>query len=222
MTAPTFPPLMSGQATVDDPLDVATQMAMAGCDAGTVVYQTGTDDLRAAIIFAPDIPLGDAMIMLPICGIGFQNALGAIAPPEIAVLLEWNGTLRVNDATCGGLSAHASGNDPAGVPDWLIIGLHIPIRNSAENPGATPDVTTLYEEGCGDISATQLLEGWSRHTLVWMNRWSDDGTAPIHAEYTGLLHRHEGEIGVDERFGLLRKTGDTTTLTLLTDLLRQT
>ncbi|MDX8348447.1 biotin/lipoate--protein ligase family protein [Cognatiyoonia sp. IB215446] len=221
MTAPSFPPLMTGQATVDDPTDVAAQMAAVGCDAGTIVHNLGTDDLRAAMIFAPDIPLADAMIMLPICGIGFQNALGAIAPPEIAVLLEWDGTIRVNDAVCGALSVKSSSPQKDNVPDWLIVGLQVSIRNSTQNPGDTPDVTTLYEEGCGDLGAAQLLEGWARHTLVWINRWTDDGPRPIHAEYEGLLHRGDDEIGVDERFGLLRKSCETTTLTPLTALLEQ-
>ncbi len=221
MNAPTFPPLMSGQATVEDPMDVATQMAIAGCDAGTVVYNLGPNELRAAIIFAPEVPLSEAMIMLPICGIGFQNALGAIAPPEIAVLLDWDGTIRVNGAVCGALSVSAAASTDD-VPDWLIVGLRVSLHSNATSPGATPDVTTLYDEGCGDISATQLLEGWSRHTLVWINRWSDDGVQPIHAEYTGLLHLHDDQIGVDAQFGLLRKTDGATTLTPLTDLLEQT
>ena len=145
--------------------------------------------------------------------------MGANATPEIAVRLDWDGTIRVNDAVCGRLSVNAATNADE-TPDWLIIDLEVSLRNHSESPGATPDVTTLYEEGCGDISATQLLEGWSRHTLVWINRWSDDGAAPIHAEYSGLLHLHVGEIGIDEHFGLLRKSGDATTLTPLTDLLR--
>ena len=219
MTAPTFPPLMTGQATVDNPMDVATQMATESCDAGTVVYNLATDTLRAAMIFAPEVRLALSLIIVPICGIGFQYAFVAIAPPEIAVRLDWDGTIRVNDAVCGRLSVNAATNADE-TPDWLIIDLEVSLRNHSESPGATPDVTTLYEEGCGDISATQLLEGWSRHTLVWINRWSDDGAAPIHAEYSGLLHLHVGEIGIDEHFGLLRKSGDATTLTPLTDLLR--
>lgn len=221
MTAPTFPPLMTGLATIDDPMKVAAKLAITGCDAGTVVYHTGAETLNAAIIFAPEVSLTDAMIMLPICSIGFQNALGAIAPPEIAVFLEWGGALRVNDAACGGLRVRASTPDPATIPDWLIVSLQVPIRTDAAHPGNTPHITTLYEEGCGDISATQLIEGWSRHTLVWINRWSDDGARPVHAEYSALLHLNEGEIGMDEHFGLLRKAGDQTTLTPITDLLEQ-
>jgi BirA family biotin operon repressor/biotin-[acetyl-CoA-carboxylase] ligase len=219
MSAPTFPPLLHGQATVDDPIAVAIQMARDGCDGGTVVYNLGGNDLRAAMIFAPDVVLADALAMLPVCGVGFQNALGAIAPPEIAVQLQWDGAVRLNGGLCGGLSVLAATDDPEQIPDWLIVGLQIPLWSATDNPGETPDVTTLYAEGCSDVDPVDLLEGWSRHTLVWINRWSDEGLVAIHAEYQGLMHRLDGELGVDENFGLLRKVDGTTTLTPLTALL---
>lgn len=222
MNTPTFPPLLRGQVTVDDPTEVAVEMAVAGCDAGTVVYNLTGHDLRAAIIFAPDVILADAIVMLPICGIGFQNALGAIAPPEIAVKLQWDGVVRVNEAVCGALSVRASNDDPDSIPDWLVVGIQIPLWLATENPGETPDVTALYAEGCADLDAVQLLEGWSRHTLVWINRWSDEGAAPIHTEYSGLLYKTANIVGTDESFGALRTVDGATTLTPMTALLEKT
>ena len=69
--------------------------------------------LMAAMVMAPEVPLEDAMAMLPTCGVGFQNALGALAPPEVAVHLEWAGGLRINGASCGRMRVAAGGNDPA-------------------------------------------------------------------------------------------------------------
>ena len=60
---------------------------MLGCDAGLVVHNISPDTLRAAIVFAPEVTLEEAIVMLPTCGIGFQNALGALAPPAVAVHL---------------------------------------------------------------------------------------------------------------------------------------
>ena len=103
--APTFPPLMSGLAVTgqEDPFEAACQRAVLGCDAGLIVYNLGADQLRAAIVFAPEVPLQKAMAMLPTCGIGLQNALGSLAPPEVAVHLEWGGGLRINGGRCGRL-----------------------------------------------------------------------------------------------------------------------
>ena len=219
MSLPSFPPLLHGQATVDAPLTVAVDMARAGCDGGTLVYNLTGNALHAAIVFAPEVSLTAAMAMLPVCGIGFQNALGAIAPPEVAVHIKWDGTIMVNGAACGGLRAVAATCPPDQTPDWLVVGVTVPIWDANDAPGDTPDVTSLYAEGCGDLAAIDLLEAWARHTLVWINRWMDEGAKPIHNEFSGLWHKDGDAIGLDADFGLLRKSGDITSVTPLTDVL---
>ena len=104
---PSFPPLLRGEQVggATDPFDKARALAALGCDGGTVVYNPQVDRLRAAMVFAPEVPLEQAMTMLPVCGVGFQNALGALAPPEVAVHLDWDGAIFVNGARCGGLSS---------------------------------------------------------------------------------------------------------------------
>lgn len=219
MNGPVFPPLFQGVATVDPPLDVALGMARAGCDAGTIVYNLAGANLEAAIILAPEVRCTQAMAMLPVCGIGFQNALGALAPPEVAVHLTWDGTILVNGARCGALTARAAPCPIDQIPDWLIIGLTVPLWSASDAPGDTPDMTALFDEGCTDISAADLTAAWARHTLVWINRWMEDGTRGVHSEFSGLWHKDDGDLGLDPDLGLLRKSGDATTLTPLTTLL---
>jgi BirA family biotin operon repressor/biotin-[acetyl-CoA-carboxylase] ligase len=231
MTSPTFPPLFSGLAVSgeNDPFDAAVMQAVKGCDSGLVVYNLGASVLRAAIVLTPEVPLEDAMAMVPACGIGFQNALGALAPPEVAVHLDWFGGIKINGATCGRLRVRASGTDPDAVPDWLIIGLELPLWPTSDDPGQSPDQTALYAEGCVDVDAAQLLESWTRHTLVWINRWSGEGVAPLHSEWRGLamgigkavnVGALSGTfVGVDERFGMLVRDEDTTHLVPLSSVL---
>lgn len=231
MREPSFPPLLSGQAVEGqvDPFDKACALAALGCDGGLVVHNVSVNELRAAIVFAPEVALRDAMAMLPVCGIGFQNALGALAPPEVAVHLQWDGGILVNGASCGAFRVAASDDAPEEVPDWLIVGLQLPLWDLGENAGATPDQTSLYGEGCADVDATQLLESWAKHTLVWINRWSDDGVMPIHAEWLGLVHGVGEDVeiyqksgtflGVDEQFGMLLRDQNETHLLPLTKLL---
>ena len=83
--SPVFPPLLTG-AQAEDPFAQACAEARQGCDAGLVLYNLGPSVLQAAIVFAPEVPLAQAMAMLPLCAVGFQNALGALAPPEVAVV----------------------------------------------------------------------------------------------------------------------------------------
>lgn len=230
----TFPPMMSGLEVTggDDPFAVACVKATMGCDAGLIVYRINADKMSAALVFAPEVPLGNAMTMLPTCGIGFQNALGALAPPEVSVHLEWNGTLRINGARCGRMRAMASTDDATETPDWLVIGFDLVLMPLGDDPGITPEDTALFSEGCADVSPPLLLEAWARHSFNWIARWEDEGTKPVHAEWRGLAHGvgediTQGDLsgtflGVDEQFGMLLRAADTTHLIPLTTVLETT
>ena len=103
-----FPPLLWGEEVSTDAFDHACQRALLGCDAGLVAHRINASVAQAALVFAPEVPLAKAMAMLPLCGVGFQNALGVMAPPEVAVHLDWDGGIRVNGAACGRFRAMAS------------------------------------------------------------------------------------------------------------------
>ena len=234
MNTPSFPPLFSGLAVESqvDPFDKACAEAARGCDAGLVVHDLGANLLRAALVFAPDVELVDAMAMLPLCGVGFQNALGALGPPEVAVHLEWAGGLRINGASCGTLRVAASSSNPRAEPDWMVIGLELPLWPETDTPGDIPEQTALYAEGCADVNAMELLESWVKHTLVGINTWTEDGVKALHKDWRGLSHGIGEDItmneisgtflGVDEQFGMLIRAADTTHLVPLTYLLEGT
>ena len=230
MTEPQFPPLFSGQAAAGgDPFALACAAAEAGCDAGLVIHEIGADRLSAAIVFAPEVPLAQAAVMLPICGVGFQNALGALAPPEVAVHLGWEGGLYVNGGRCGRLVMAAPGT-PDAEPDWLVVGLTLDLWPASDETGLTPEQTALYAEGCAEVDPVTLLEAWVRHTLVGINAWSETGTAGLHRDWIGLAHGLEGEVtlagqtgqfvGLDESLGVLLRRGQDTVLIPLTATLR--
>lgn len=232
MSSLSFPPLFEGKATGGkDPFAVACAQAREGCDAGLVTYDLRPDMVRAAIVFAPEVSLREAVVMLPVCGVGFQNAFGALAPPEVAVHLEWNGTIRVNGGKCGTLKMAASTADVDAEPDWLVVALELMLWPETEETGLTPDVTALYIEGCADVEAPVLMEAWVRHTLVWINRWMDDGLRPVHQEWKPLAHGLDEPavengltgtfLGVDEHFGMILKSDDNTTVIPLTDILTE-
>ena len=234
MNTPSFPPLFNGLAVESqvDPFDKACAEAARGCDAGLVVHDLGANTLRAALVFAPDVALVDAMAMLPLCGVGFQNALGALGPPEVAVHLEWAGGLRINGASCGTLRVAASSSNPKAEPDWMVIGLELPLWPETDTPGDIPEQTALYAEGCADVNAMELLESWVKHTLVGINTWTEDGVKTLHKDWRGLSHGIGEDItmneisgtflGVDEQFGMLIRAADTTHLVPLTYLLEGT
>ncbi len=228
---PSFPPLFSGLAVSGqiDPFEKACAEATRGCDAGLVVYNLFANTLKAAMVFAPDVTLEEAMAVLPLCGVGFQNALGALAPPEVAVHLEWVGGLRINGARCGGFRIAASHADPAVFPDWITLGLALPLWPESDAPGETPDQTSLYAEGCAEVNALDLVESWVKHTLVGINTWSEDGVKSLHSNWRGLAHgigediKFQGQagtfLGIDAQFGMLLRSETTTHLIPLSSVL---
>lgn len=224
---PQFPPLFSALevATGIDPFTKACAEAALGCDSGLVVYAPAATEMRAAIVFAPEQPLDEALAVFKACGVGFQNALGALAPPEVAVHLSWDGWIYVNGARCGRLRVAASDHDGAAEPAWIVVGLELPVLPpDPDTPGLTPEDTCLYEEGCAEVDTIRLLEAWIRHTLVWISRLEDEGPRALHAEWRGLARdigeevtltlgglTHRGTfMGVDETFGMLLRDGEET------------
>lgn len=222
---PVFPPLMKGLGTGPAaPFPIAVAQARRGVDAGLIAWSITDERLRAALVLAPETALEPAMAGMIACMVGMQNALGALAPPETAVHLDWTGGVRLNGGHIGGFRVAADTRDPAALPDWLVVGVELTRRLPADfEPGETPDWTSLDQEGCGEIDVVLLLEAWARHTLLWLNALDDrKGRADLYREWRGLAWklgegltmpldgaRLAGQfLGVDENFGMLFKHGE--------------
>ena len=226
---PSFPPLLRGVAVKAgvDPFAKAVSDAGRGvAEVGDLYWSPDDVTLQAAIVFAPEEPLAEALPILFAVGNGLNDSIGALAPPEVGVSHVWPTGIKVNGAWCGVLRADAATRDAAAVPDWLVVGLSLALRWPADGPtpGEAPDLTALNEEGCGHLSAVRLLESWSRHTLSWVNRWED---GELRAISDGWLNRAEGRgqavafahggatrrgefMGLDEAGGMILKTEDGT------------
>ncbi|RAI00207.1 hypothetical protein DLJ53_21105 [Acuticoccus sediminis] len=226
--APLFPPLLSGEAVGTDPFAAAVERAAAGVRPGTILYRETEGALSAAIVLAPELPLADAVGVVFALQLALVDSLGALGPPELAVHLVWPDRARLNGAVGPVWRAAASHDDPDAEPDWLVVAVDIPLYTPGDRPGDTPERTTLAEEGFEPIGGRAILESLSRHMLVWINRFVDDGFAAIGPTWTAACDDVGGEIaapvagrmlGIDERGGLLVSCdGRTRTLPLTTML----
>lgn len=222
---PSFPPLLHPeQAAPGTVFAKAVSRAAMGTDAGLLIWSERFDALEAALVLAPEVSLDRAVGVVMAAGCGMADALGAIAPPEVALHHVWPGGFRVNGAPCGSLRAAASTADPSAEPDWLVVGVTMPyMLENTDDPGFEAHRTALCEEGCAEVTPGRLLESWSRHCLVWINRWLDEGMAPVHAAWRdrawglgeplpeGDPHGPGVAMGLDELGGLLVKQADGTT-----------
>lgn len=223
-----FPPLIKGEAikATSDPFSKAISRAGTGCDPGLIVYSQYDNAARLALVLAPETALETAIGVVFSASLGLSDSLGALAPPEVAVHFTWPDRFKVNGAYCGHMRVASATHDPTEIPDWLVVGIDVPILPSGhDDVGNNPYETVLYEEGCGEITAVALIESWSRHTLYWINRFVDEGFSPIHKNWCGKCDDIGGEmtegtfLGLDEKGGMLLRNKDKTTVVPLTSIL---
>lgn len=215
---PVFPPLLSGRevAAGVDPLVAAAAAAAAGEEPGLLAFATPGARLRFAIALAPEVPLDRALQMVHTLMVAIGDSIGALAPPEVAVEYRWPTTILVNGADAGRVRMAASGDDPAAVPEWLVVGLDLRLEaDDTVEPGERPGETSLYEEGSGPIPPSRLLESMSRHFLVWLRRWEEDGFRPLHDAWSaraepGMTVGGDAFVGLDEDGRALLRSADGT------------
>ena len=226
---PSFPPLFRGKSL---PLKKSTfseaiKEAKKNIDPGLILYNEDIGELNASIILSPDIKLREALGMILVNQMGLADSLGSLGPPELAIHFNWPNRIKVNGAYCGYTFCKASTNLEEEIPEWLVIGINVPfLWNKSIESGSNPDETVLSEEGCSEITPNSLLESWSRHTLVWLNRFLDEGLLSVHnawcekCEDIGkkITYPKRGDfIGLDENGNMLLKQFNNTVTEKLVD-----
>jgi len=236
---PTFPPLLTGH-DIKSPvraLDHARAGARAGTlGAGDLVWSRNTQRLECALVLEPEVSRARSMEILLVGMVAFADAFGALAPPEVGVLYRWPNRLRINKAEVGAmhleLSEHADEN---GVPDWLVLDLGVQMRPAKmiDDPGTDMEFTNLLEEGCAEVTRSDLIESYSRHLLTWIHSWTVDGIRSVHDAWLERAEDKEAEItvpyngedvagtfmGLDESGNLLLRDGKKTRLLTLDNAL---
>lgn len=223
---PTFPPLLTGHPVKSPvmPFAHAVEAARAGrLGAGDVVWSRNTSRLDCAIVLEPDVPPERTLEIHYLTMVAFGDALGATAPPEVAVTYGWPATLRVNGGIAGGFrTAMADTCGETGAPDWLVVSVGLAMRGdfSILDPGRDRDHTNLDEEGCSEVDRTTLLDSFCRHFLTWIHTWEEDGFKPVHENWLFRADGYREEIaltydgralkgtfiGLDDHGNLLLKT----------------
>jgi len=226
---PVFPPLLTGHG-VNAPVDPFSH-AVAGAradtlGAGDLVWAKRVDRFDCAIVLEPDVPGDQVAQMHYTAMVALADSLGALAPPEVGVHYRWPGTILVNGARAGEARfARDAATGPDGAPRWAVVGVALdifdrePYAGGPHEAGERPNETTLFEEGCGELDRTPLLESFARHFLAWVDRWAEEGFRPVHDLWAG--RREEADeisvempdgpvvgtwLGLDEDGALLLKT----------------
>lgn len=196
---PSLPPAFSFYPVDGDanPLTTAVEIAAGETDAtGAVVQAMRSDRLDCAIVLNPEVPLTDALKVLPTAFVALNDALGSIIPPQIAVNWGWPDRIMINHALAGGFSIAAPENaDPDQIAEWSAIRIVLDILGTPD-PGQNRlgEQTSLSYEGCVEIGPRDIIESFTRHFLSWINRWQDAGFEPIRENASGRLEGLEDRI----------------------------
>ena len=177
-----LPPLLNAvisQKPFDQAID---QIRRRRAGAGDLFWSPDKLTSSIAVILEPEVAVNQALEMVPLAMVALGDCLGVLVPPQVAVQFRNPLQVVVNAGVAGEISAAiaATGNDND-VPDWLVLGIRVDLARAddAPDPGEYPDITTLDEEGCEDLTQTKFIETYARHFLSWIASWQDEGFSPI-------------------------------------------
>lgn len=180
---PLLPPILTPIPVVKDVDVFAKAIAVAGkSETGTVLYSENPEYVEVAIILSPEVPKIKCNQMLYILMVAAGDAIGALAPPEVAVTYSFPGFIFLNRGEAGFVKIEvAPSTDDKSIPDWMVVGLKLRLNNNIEinENEINADVTSLADEGGGYVSRTRAIESLSRHFLAWVSQWEDEGFKPV-------------------------------------------
>jgi len=161
--------------------------------AGTLVYVGRFDVAEFAVVLEPTDPLAKGRRVFYAGMAALADAIAAAAPPETAIHIEWPDALYVNWALVGGGRLAWPAQTGAGdVPEWLVFSATIrTASNTGVDPGLTPDLTALDEEGFAEITSNNIIEGFARNLMLLLNDWQGGGFALVRKSYFERLSRDD-------------------------------
>lgn len=181
--------------------DEAKRLAKAGAEDGTLVWareqlegrgrqgrtwSSPPGNLYLSLILRPDCTPAEAAQLGFVAALGLGGGVGSVAPPMVEVRYKWPNDVLFNRRKGAGLLLE-SRMDASGGVDWLVLGLGVNVTSFPENT-AFPATSLRFEGAPPEVDAVALLEAFARHFLTWINRWLEDGFAPIREAW--LLHAY--------------------------------
>jgi BirA family transcriptional regulator, biotin operon repressor / biotin---[acetyl-CoA-carboxylase] ligase len=209
-----------------DPFERALQVAAEGAEAGTVLWSIGLERCQAAVVLAPEHSLQDSLPIVLVVMLGLGDALGALLPPVVALTFGWPDRIEINGSVIGGVRmASARTERPGDVPDWIVIGYSLAVQGRPGDREPGHRRTTFAGEGCA-VACIDLIEHFSRHFLSWINRWQEEGVAPVRQAWlsraSGLSNSIEIASGPHKKQGIFTGLTDTGSMRLMRNGISQT
>jgi BirA family biotin operon repressor/biotin-[acetyl-CoA-carboxylase] ligase len=143
-------------------------------------------NLYVTAILRPECPVGEAAQLGFAAALALVDALGHLMPPLTEVRLKWPNDVLVNDRKAAGILLETV-VDTGGSFRALLLGLGVNIAEAPEDT-AFPATALHWESAGQDVGPGDLLQPWAKHFLAWVNRWMDDGFAPLRRQWLAYAH----------------------------------
>jgi BirA family biotin operon repressor/biotin-[acetyl-CoA-carboxylase] ligase len=173
-------------------LQEGERRARQGAEEGTIIQAMEQTDSRTrgghpwfsprgnlycSLILRPDYPNSSCGQLAYVATVSAGSALASCLTPMTGLRYRWPGELFINDLKAGriSLSVPEPGTDPY---DWLVLALMLNIEQHPANP-EPEEFNSVHASGATEVTAEQVLEGFARHFLSWINRWAEEGFEPI-------------------------------------------
>jgi hypothetical protein len=159
--------------------------------AGALLIAESELTLDFALVLEPEQPLREASRVFFVCMAATADAIGACAPPERPVTIDWPDTFRFDQARIGGgrlgWPERAAEDE---IPDWIVFSATLlRTKRQAGDPGHTPDSTSLEDEHVAPEDHNAIVESFARYLLRGLDLWDERGFAAVSDAYLARLTR---------------------------------
>lgn len=176
---------------VDSVLQEAGRRADDGADEGVLLlahrqtaatgrlgqtWVSAAGGLYAALILRPEAPLTQAAQLSLVAMQALVSGAAEHVTPLTELHVRWPNDLLLRQGKVGTVQMRWRLGAGARL-DWLALGLYVNVRNAPEAFGF--DASSMHVDGEAIVTAEALLGSFARQFLVWVDRWANDGFAPI-------------------------------------------
>jgi biotin-(acetyl-CoA carboxylase) ligase len=157
--------------------------------AGSLVWVNRFDVAEFAVVLAPEEPLASARRAFFAGMSALGDAIAFHAPPEKPLTFDWPDAIRIDGGLIGGgRLGWPGGAAEDAVPAWLVFAATVRLwRMEAGEPGVTPLLTALDEEGVEFPDAASLIESAARHLMSHFDSWQAHGFDAVGRAYLERL-----------------------------------
>ena len=203
-------------ATVGSTNDEARRLARDGAPEGTLVWaaaqsagrgrrghlwQSPPGNLYLSLVMRPEAPAARAPQLGFVAALALGDALDQLAGPGLQLRFKWPNDVLINGGKLAGILLESE-MAAAGGLDFVIIGIGVNLVSAPRD--LEYPATSLADQDVSGITPVSLLEALAAHFIVSVERWRNEGFAPVRAAW---LRRASG-IGEAIRVRLERLTID--------------